>query len=509
MIETLKVHLLLLCMLLCISTLVACNSDSPAETTNDYSTEDAAPIAPIEHQYSKWTTVKAATCTEQGVEECVCSICGEKNTRTTQMLQHNYGDWSALKNATCTETGTQVRACSLCGDEETEVTAMLPHTYGNWETLKNATCSEKGVKERTCSCGKKENLEDDLLPHSFYYEITVKAPTETEKGEREHICEDCGYIEATELDVLTYKTAEGLEYKLSGDVYYIMSIGSCTDTAIIIPSTYNGKTVVGINRKAFAGASLVSVIIPDSITSIDEEAFRGCRELTSIMIPDSVTSIGTSAFAGCVGLASVNIPTGVTTINMSVFSGCWSLKQITFPDSLTKIGHWAFTGCRSLSSIFIPKNVSTIDTWAFSECSNLEQITVAEENTIFHSAGNCLIETADKALAQGCKNSVIPSDESVVFILSSSFQGCTGLKSIVIPDGVTFIGDRAFEGCTALTTVMLPETLKTISEKSFANCYCLSDVYYAGTESDWNNIVIYSDWSQSSGNYFLHFNHAQ
>lgn len=146
MIETLKVHLLLLCMLLCISTLVACNSDSPAETTNDYSTEDAAPIAPIEHQYSKWTTVKAATCTEQGVEECVCSICGEKNTRTTQMLQHNYGDWSALKNATCTETGTQVRACSLCGDEETEVTAIASAHLWQLGNLEKQRVLKKGVK---------------------------------------------------------------------------------------------------------------------------------------------------------------------------------------------------------------------------------------------------------------------------------------------------------------------------------------------------------------------------
>ena len=100
----------------------------------------------------------------------------------------------------------------------------------------------------------------------------------------------------------------GLEYTLSDDgTYYIISgIGTCTDSDIVIPSTYNDKPVVSIGDVSFGFCfSLTSVTIPNSVTSIGDYSFVGCTSLTSITLPESVTSIGNFAFQKCSGLRTI------------------------------------------------------------------------------------------------------------------------------------------------------------------------------------------------------------
>ena len=104
------------------------------------------------------------------------------------------------------------------------------------------------------------------------------------------------------------KESEGLEFELNddGESYSVAGIGTCTDTDIVIPSTYEGKPVTIIGNNAFTDCNeLTSIIIPDSVTSINFAAFSFCAELMNIEIPNSVTSIGGGAFYGCKGLTSV------------------------------------------------------------------------------------------------------------------------------------------------------------------------------------------------------------
>ncbi len=121
---------------------------------------------------------------------------------------------------------------------------------------------------------------------------------------------------------------EGLDYTLSNDkTYYIVTIGTATDTDIVIPSEYNDLPVKEIGMQAF----------------ID------CHNITSISIPESVTTISAYAFAGCKKLTSITLPSGLTTIKSAAFSDCTKLTSITIPSSVTTIGQLAFQDCTGLS----------------------------------------------------------------------------------------------------------------------------------------------------------------
>lgn len=265
----------------------------------------------------------------------------------------------------------------------------------------------------------------------------------------------------------------------------------------------------GISYDNLSGA----VIIPSSVshegntylvTGIDNDAFKGCWNLSSIFIPNTVTTIGTHAFDHCSILSSISWSDSVLYLGDYAFSNCSSLFSIIIPSSVISIGKNTFQNCAAATSIIIGNNVTTIGEGAFINCTNATSLTI----------GNSVVSIGNDAF-DGCLGLTsvnIPS--SVSYIGASAFFGCTNLthtsysgtvsewlnirfggtfsspvlysrclyindtvvKSVIIPDGVTKINYNTFCGMDSLCIVQLPSSLLAIDHYAFYECSGLSKI---------------------------------
>ena len=290
----------------------------------------------------------------------------------------------------------------------------------------------------------------------------------------------------------------------SGDMHdYDFPSAPWYDSRSRVKSAVIADGVTSIGDDAFKGCtSLTSVTIPDSVTSIGWDAFEDCTSLTSVTIPDSVTRIGEQAFDGCKSLASVTIPDSVTSIGDGAFYCCDSLTGIwvnegnnnysndasgvlfdkgmtaliqcpggfsgayTIPDSVTSIDNRAFYSCKSLTSVTIPNSVTIIGERAFSYCTSLTSVTIP----------NSVTSIGDNAFNSCESLTSVTIPDSVTSIGEYAFAYCTSLTSVTIPDSVTSIGEYAFRDCTSLTSVTIPDSVTSIGDLAFLECTSLTSV---------------------------------
>ena len=278
----------------------------------------------------------------------------------------------------------------------------------------------------------------------------------------------------TEIPDLEYTDAQGVKYTLNDD-----------------GQTY---TVSGHIDACTGGITIPSKMIGCSVTSIGDEAFLGCENITSISIPNSVTSIGERLFSYCNKLTTIIVDTEnpvydsrdncnaiIETTTNKLIAGC---KSTVIPSSVTSLSSGAFFGIWGLTSITIPKNVTSIESSAFN-FTGLTSITVEAGNSVYDSRNNCnaIIETATNTLIAGCINTIIPND--VISIGTNAFCGFRDLTSITIPDGVTSIGDCAFY-VTGLTSLVIPDVVKSIGSLAF---YCCSDLTFLSIPSSLTSLA--------------------
>ena len=285
----------------------------------------------------------------------------------------------------------------------------------------------------------------------------------------------CGQVAGESDKVQWTYTADGtLTIRGSGPMYDFgwMSTRPWTVYMPAVRSVVIEEGVTSVGSCAFCEDSgqLAAVQLPESLTSIGDGAFDGCRSLTSIAIPDGVTAIGKSAFSDCTSLTSIAIPDGVTAIDDFTFFRCTSLASVVIPDSVTSIGEKAFYNCSSLTSIVIPDGVTAIGESAFAGCTSLASVVIPDSVT----------SIGESAFA-GCTSlASVTLGSSLTEIPAEAFYNCTALTSITIPEGVTTIGESAFAGCTSLTSVVIPDSVTSIGENAFSSCTTLATVKLGG-----------------------------
>jgi hypothetical protein len=332
-----------------------------------------------------------------------------------------------------------------------------------------------------------------------------------------------------------------------GDYTYSVSGGKATITAytgsggaITIPSTLGGYDTVGIGIKAFAASAVTSVVIPNSLVTINSGAFSKCTALTSVTIGSSVTSIGDYAFYSCNGLTSVVIPNSVAAIGSYTFNHCVSMTSVTIGSGVTNIGTFAFGDCYSLTTVNIPSGVTVIGNyvfagstamtsvnvdpgnlnyasvdgilynkagttliqypcgkagtftipstvtsvgWAFAYSVALTAINVDPGNPSYSSIDGVLFNKANTTLIQypDGKTGAYAIPEGTTSISSYAFFHCNMLTAIAIPINTTYIGDYAFKNCTYLSSVTFLGNVSHIGVQSFANCSALAMISFLGT----------------------------
>ena len=228
----------------------------------------------------------------------------------------------------------------------------------------------------------------------------------------------------------------------------------------------------------FGCDNLMSIIIPESATSIGDSAFSSCSNLASVSIPEGVTSIGDSAFSSCSSLASVSIPEGVTSIGDSAFYECSSLASVTIPGSVTLIGDSAFYKCSSLVSVNIPEGVTTIGKYAFWGCAKLSEIRYDGSISDWCAIPDHALSSAGFGTNNGIKyyfNGMLIENsvkvEGIDRIGACAFYGSKELEHIDICEGVTEIGRDAFYDSNLKGDIVLPSTLKEIGSDAFLGIY--------------------------------------
>lgn len=429
-----------------------------------------------------------------------CNVCGYE--RDIDCSHQGTTEFLPATESTCTEAGlTQGVKCTLCGETVVaqETLPLKDHVSSDWIIDEDATTEKEGLKHIEC-----------LI---------------------------CGTTTLQSIIPMRLPESMGLEYTLNSDKnsYSVTGIGTCTDTRIVIPETYDGKPVTVLAKEAFYGnSSIKSVYISDSITTIENIAISKCSSLEYIWIGASVNTLGENLFGMCDALTTFEVdksnekyqsidgnlysksgdrlihyangkledtfvvPSNVKIIGYFAFSGS-NLVNIVLPEGLTTLDNYAFSSCDLLETVNIPDSVTSFGQYTFMNCKSLKSINIPEGviwlgNSIFYccfSLQEIKIPSTVKGFGEG------------------AFWGCSLIQTIVIPDGVSVIPYNAFLNCHSLLSVTIPSSVTKIDHKAFDDCDNLTSISFLGTVEQWSAISKGNYWDIETPDYTVYCTDGQ
>lgn len=294
----------------------------------------------------------------------------------------------------------------------------------------------------------------------------------------------------TSIGEHAFEGCNNLRYNEYANAYYL---GNSKNSYVVLISVNN--------------SSLDKYEIAPTTRYIFSEAFLNCTNITSIVIPDSVNDVADDAFAGCQNIAFATMPTvairavaseslqtvvltGGDSIEDTAFYGCSNLTSIVISDSVISIGRYAFSGCSGLTLITIPDRVESIGEYAFNECSGLKSIIVSNS-----------VKSIGKCAFSGCSAEIIWGDDpQITEIIEWAFAGYEG-ENVVIPNGVTGIADYAFYDCYELVSITIPSSVTHIGNLVFPVFCNIKEVHITDVAT-WCGI----DFASASSNplYYAH-----
>lgn len=239
-------------------------------------------------------------------------------------------------------------------------------------------------------------------------------------------------------------------------------------------------SVTSIGQNAFRECSeLTAVNLPNSLTSIGNYAFYQSGELTAISVPENVSSIGTSAFNGCTKLASVTLPKSMESIGNYAFRDC-ALTSIIIPEGITSIGEQTFYGCDVLASITIPASVTSFGSKAFFDCESLTDVYISSVeawcNISVGFRDDTPLQYATNLYLNGTLVTELTIPGTVTAVKDYAFYELNGITSVILSEGVTSVGEYAFRDCGNLETLTLPTSVESIGNNAFIGCEKLTSI---------------------------------
>ncbi len=239
-----------------------------------------------------------------------------------------------------------------------------------------------------------------------------------------------------------------------GEAYASVINYSGSAEHIVIPDTYEGLPVRAISEDAFKGTDIVSVRIPDTVVTIESEAFRSCSVLERVAMSDAAKEIFAGAFADCSLLSEISLPEGIKVISSRLFFNCCSLISINIPGSIELIADDAFTGSGAEHCV----GYASLENYPAGEDNS--DLVIGEPFRMIKPYGFSYSKNNESELA--CNLERVTVSGNVRIIGHNAFAGCGNLREVRICEGAVTIAEDAFASCYELDMLVIPDSVVNI-----------------------------------------------